>query len=186
MDPDGSDKRYLLGADYFAKGLVAPALEELLKAVELNPQNADAHNLLGIVHLRKAADGEELATRAQCLKGEALKLEKDEIDGHFRKAETEFKRAVEVIETLPAGALLLGDRLYCSIEIFLCLKEQQAFGLVRYNKTIKYRKLKRLSRKNIDGGILEDFVVTIGAASRRHRSCSSGSCSSCSGGSRSR
>jgi len=93
-NPDASDKRFLLGADYFSKGLIAPAFEELLKAVELNPQNADAHNLLGLVYLRKAADAEELATRAQCLKGESLKLEKDDMDTQFRKAEEEFKKAV--------------------------------------------------------------------------------------------
>lgn len=81
-------------------------------------------------------------------------------------AMSEFKRAVEVIETLPVGGLLLGDRLYCSIEIFLCLKAEHCFGLFRYNKSVKYRKLKKLSRKSIAGGILEDFLVSIGAGSR--------------------
>lgn len=94
VDADASDKRYLLGADYFQKGMVGPALEELLKAVELNPNNADAHNLLGLVWLRKAAEGEELSQRAQCLKGQALELEKQEVDAQFRKAEGEFKKAI--------------------------------------------------------------------------------------------
>jgi len=94
LDPDGSDKRYLLGADYFHKGLVAPALEELVKAVELNPNNADALNLIGLVWLRRAADAEELATRAQCLKGEDAKLEKQEMDTQFKKAEESFKKAL--------------------------------------------------------------------------------------------
>jgi hypothetical protein len=39
-------------------------------------------------------------------------------------AMSEFNRALEVMQTLPAGGLLLGDRLYCSIEIFLYLKVQ--------------------------------------------------------------
>lgn len=81
-------------------------------------------------------------------------------------AMSEFKRAVEIIETLPFGALLLGDRLYCSIEMFLCLKAEQCFGLFRYNKSVKYRKLKKLSRKSTTAGILEDFLVSIGAGSR--------------------
>src|SRR5262245_7790484 len=76
--------------------MVGPALEELLKAVELNPQNPDAHNLLGLVHLRKAADSEEIAQRAQCLKGEELRLEREERDKHFSKAENEFKEAVRL------------------------------------------------------------------------------------------
>jgi Tfp pilus assembly protein PilF len=94
VDPEASEKRYLLGADYFNKGLVGPALEELLKSVELNPHNPDAHNLLGLVFLRKGAESEELATRAQCLKGEELRLEKQDMDAHFGKAETQFKQAI--------------------------------------------------------------------------------------------
>ncbi len=91
-----SEKQYLLGADYFNKGLMGPALEELLKAVELNPENPDAHNLLGLLFLRKAADAEELSTRTQCLKGEELHLEKQEMDMHFKKAEEQFRKAIEL------------------------------------------------------------------------------------------
>ena len=87
-------KRYLLGADYFTKGLVEPALEELLKAVELDPNNADAHNLLGLVWLRKGAEAEELSTRNQCLKGEALALEKQEADTQFKKSEEQLRKAI--------------------------------------------------------------------------------------------
>jgi type IV pilus assembly protein PilF len=76
--------------------MVGPALEELIKAVDLNPQNADAHNLLGLVWLRKAAEAEEMASRAQCLKGQELQLEKQEMDTQFRKAEVEFKKAAEL------------------------------------------------------------------------------------------
>jgi type IV pilus assembly protein PilF len=96
VDPDASDKRYLLGADYFNKGLVAPALEELLKAVELNPNNPDAHNLLGLLFLRKGAEAEEMSVRAQCLKGDELSLEKQEMDDHFKKAEEQFREAVRL------------------------------------------------------------------------------------------
>jgi Tfp pilus assembly protein PilF len=96
LDPEASDKRYLLGADYFGKGLVAPALEELIKAVDLNPRNSDAHNLLGLVFLRKAEESEELSMRAQCLKGEELRLEKDSMDGEFKKAEEHLRQAVEI------------------------------------------------------------------------------------------
>jgi Tfp pilus assembly protein PilF len=94
IDPEASEKRYLLGADYFTKGLVGPALEELLKAVELNPENPDAHNLLGLVFLRKGAETEELSLRAQCLKGDELRLEKQDMDVHFKKAEDQFRQAV--------------------------------------------------------------------------------------------
>ena len=94
VDPDASQKRYLLGADYFNKGLVEPALEELMKAVELDPNNPDAHNLLGLVWLRKGAEAEELSTRNQCLKGESLALEKQEADAQFKKAEDQLRKAI--------------------------------------------------------------------------------------------
>lgn len=94
VDPDASQKRYLLGADYFNKGLVEPALEELMKAVELDPNNPDAHNLLGLVWLRKGAEAEELSTRNQCLKGESLTLEKQEADTQFKKAEEQLRKAI--------------------------------------------------------------------------------------------
>jgi Tfp pilus assembly protein PilF len=99
VDPEASEKRYLLGADYFNKNLVGPALEELLKAVELNPENSEAHNLLGLVFLRKAYESEELSMRAQCLKGEELRLEKQEMEGQFKKAEDHFKEAVRLQAT---------------------------------------------------------------------------------------
>lgn len=94
VDPDASYKRYLLGADYFQKGLIPPAMAELLKAVELDPDNADAHNLLGLVFLRKAEEAEGLATRNHCLAGEELRLEKQEMEDDFKKAEAEFQKAI--------------------------------------------------------------------------------------------
>jgi Flp pilus assembly protein TadD len=96
VDTEASEKRYLLGADLYGKGLIAPALEELLKAVQLNPDNAEAHNLLGIVYLRKGVETEDLATRSQCLRGDALGLEKQDADASFTKAEKEFREAVRV------------------------------------------------------------------------------------------
>lgn len=94
VDPDASQKHFLLGADYFNKGLVEPSLEELLKAVQLDPNNPDAHNLLGLVWLRKGAEAEELSTRNQCLKGESLALEKQDADAQFKKAEVELRKAI--------------------------------------------------------------------------------------------
>ncbi len=96
LDPDASDKRFQLGADYFQKGLIGPALEELLKSVELNPKNSDAHNLLGLLFLRKGAEAEEMSIRAQCLKGDDLALQKQEMDAQFKKAEEQFRTAVEI------------------------------------------------------------------------------------------
>jgi Tfp pilus assembly protein PilF len=94
IDPSGSEKQYLLASDYFSKNMIQPATAELQKALELNPDNPDAHNLLGLISLRKASEVEDLATRLQCLKGEEMTLEKVEMDGHFKKADEEFRKAV--------------------------------------------------------------------------------------------
>jgi len=67
VDPDASEKRYLLGADYFNKGLVQPALEELLKAVDLNPNNPDALFQSGLlaVQQNKPADAQRYLAKLQ-------------------------------------------------------------------------------------------------------------------------
>ena len=95
-DPEASEKRFLLGADYFAKGALRPALQELLQSVELNPKNAEARNLLGIVFLRQAADNEERIVRASCLPPEEARLEKTEIDAKFRSAREQFRLATKL------------------------------------------------------------------------------------------
>jgi Tfp pilus assembly protein PilF len=96
FDPAASEKRFLLGADYFNKNMIGPALEELTHALSMDPKNADAHNLVGLIWLRKGAEAEELATRAQCLKGEEMRLEKQEMDMQFKKAEASFKQALAI------------------------------------------------------------------------------------------
>jgi type IV pilus assembly protein PilF len=98
-DPEASEKRTLLGADYFSKGLIGPALEELLKAVELNRDNAEAQHLLGLIFLRKGVEAEEMSIRAQCLKGDELRLEAQDMNGHFKKAEEHFREAVRIKPT---------------------------------------------------------------------------------------
>ena len=96
IDPDASDKHYLLGSDYFSKNMLGPALEELTKALELNRDNAEAMYLMGLISLRRAAEGEEQSLRAQCLKGDELKLEHDEVEKHFTDAQRRFAEAVKV------------------------------------------------------------------------------------------
>lgn len=96
VDPEASEKRYYLGADYFAKRMYRPALEELLKAIELNPQNTDAHYLLGLMHLQQASEAEAMIEQANCLGGDEARLARQEVDSLFRKAEEEFRKAVEL------------------------------------------------------------------------------------------
>lgn len=81
-------------------------------------------------------------------------------------AKSEFKRFVEIVALLPEGALLLGDRLFCSLQIFAALAGCKAFGLFRRNQRISIRKKKRLSRQRLAEGLLEDWLVEAGSGQR--------------------
>ena len=96
VEPEASERRYALGADYFEKRMYRPALEELMKSIELNPDNAEAHNLLGLLHLQEASDSESMIERVSCVGGDEAKLERLEVDARFKKAETEFRKAVTI------------------------------------------------------------------------------------------
>jgi Transposase DDE domain len=81
-------------------------------------------------------------------------------------ASSEFKRAEMAIENLEEGSLLLGDRLYCSVELFRQLNERKCFGLFRRTKAVVPRKVKRLGRHHLQGGgIFEDWLVEVGRGS---------------------
>src|SRR6267142_2151021 len=57
----------------------------------------------------------------------------------------------------------MGDRLYCTIKLFVLLSEQGCFGLFRRNKTLSFKKIRRLSRVRRNGAIIEDLLVKAGA-----------------------
>lgn len=80
-------------------------------------------------------------------------------------AKSEFRRAEGILPQVPKGTLLLGDRLYGSVELFRELAEGEAFGLFRYNKTVSLAFGTRLSTRAWNGGTLEDWEVEAGAES---------------------
>jgi hypothetical protein len=77
-------------------------------------------------------------------------------------AAAEFNRACVAIECLAPRTLVLGDRLYCSRQLFRLLAQNHCFGLFRRNKGLPLRKVRRLSRVRFAGGILEDCLVETG------------------------
>jgi len=78
-------------------------------------------------------------------------------------AASEFTRATEAIDSLDPGTLVLGDRLYCSIALFRQLSERGCSGLFKRNKTVSIKKTRRLSRSKINGALLEEWLVEVGA-----------------------
>ena len=77
-------------------------------------------------------------------------------------AAAEFNRAVVAIECLAANTLVLGDRLYCTVAVFRALEANGAFGVLRRNKTVSIKKVRRLRRQRLGGGLLEDWLVEAG------------------------
>lgn len=97
-DPDRAERQYLLGVDYFGKGLDGPALEETMKALEFDPENAEAHNLLGLIFLRQGLGALSLAQVARCLDGPAEKDQRAEADEKMGRARKEFEAAARLQE----------------------------------------------------------------------------------------
>jgi len=83
-------------------------------------------------------------------------------------AASEHNRAVLALQGLPEGSLVLGDRLYCSLDLFNLLDELKCFGVFRRIKSIKIKKLTKLSSTpQEDGSILEDWIVEAGTGARK-------------------
>jgi SAM-dependent methyltransferase len=77
-------------------------------------------------------------------------------------AEAELTRGQMVLGWIAPGALILGDRLYSSLQYFRVLSERGLFGLFRKNGRLKIRRLDTLSRKQGSRSLLEDLLVEVG------------------------
>jgi Tfp pilus assembly protein PilF len=94
-DLEQSRIRYQLAADDFRGQRTEAALEELRKALEIDPGNADAYNLLGLISLSQGAEYVRQVESAGCLHGaDAESLRRDamtrfhDAENHLRKATT--------------------------------------------------------------------------------------------------
>lgn len=76
-------------------------------------------------------------------------------------AASEHTRGLDAIEALPSETLLVGDRLYCTLQMFHALGDD-CFGVFRRNKTLSFEKKRRLSRRKTAEGIVEDWLVVAG------------------------
>jgi type IV pilus assembly protein PilF len=113
-DPDQSQVRYQLAVGYFQNHRIEAATDELQRAVEADPQNADAYNMLGLIALKQAYDYEAQAETLSCLKGVDEQTVRSEENRKLLEAESNFRKAVglrpsysEAWNSLSAVALLL-------------------------------------------------------------------------------
>lgn len=93
-DSEQAQIRFQLAAGYFRDQRVEAAIEELQKAVDADPDNADSYNMLGIIALKQGHDYLMQLETSSCLKGKDAELVRADAIGKFRQAEQEFRRAV--------------------------------------------------------------------------------------------
>jgi type IV pilus assembly protein PilF len=92
-ETEQSQIRYQLAADYFRGRRIEAAQAELQRALQLDPENADAHNLGGLMALEQGADSIRQAETAGCLTGaDALAVGRDAAS-KFKEAEQWFRKA---------------------------------------------------------------------------------------------
>lgn len=84
---------------------------------------------------------------------------------HFdpNAAEAEMNRVRHALVQVPVGTLLLGDRLYASVKLFEDLTSQGVWGLCRLKDGLSMKKLQLLSRRRVNGGVLEDWLIDLGS-----------------------
>lgn len=95
-NPEGSQKRYLLAADFFNRGMIPAAQVELKQAIELDDRNVEAYYLLGLISLREVAELEDDALRARCLPPAEQRLAREDMASRMRKAEESFRKAIAI------------------------------------------------------------------------------------------
>ena len=77
-------------------------------------------------------------------------------------AAPELPRAQAILKGLAPGTLLLGDRLYASIQYFHHLARLKLYGLFRRNGRLTLKRLQVLSRQQSGRSLLEDALVEAG------------------------
>lgn len=70
----------------------------------------------------------------------------------------------QVLDDIPPGSLLLGDRYYPKPVIWEKLSDRNLFMVSHYNKVVKRRKIKELARKRTAKINIDDWIVEMGGS----------------------
>jgi Tfp pilus assembly protein PilF len=100
-DSEQSQIRYQLAAGYFRDQRVEAAVEELEKALQADSENADAHNMLGLIALKQGHDYIGQLEISSCLKGRDAELVRADAQAKFRLAATSLRKALELRQDFP-------------------------------------------------------------------------------------
>jgi hypothetical protein len=78
-------------------------------------------------------------------------------------ASAELLRAVPLLSSLPKGSLIVGDRLYASIQFFWQLSQRGLWGLFRLNGRLTMKRQHLISRRQGGGRtVIEEWLVLVG------------------------
>ena len=91
-----SDISVRLASDFLNKNRLLQAKEELFKAVKLDPENMQAHKILGYVKMMEGLGSLYYIDRVQCLKGPEVEEQRKVANEHFRVGEIHLKKAVKM------------------------------------------------------------------------------------------
>ncbi|MBC8133883.1 MAG: tetratricopeptide repeat protein [Deltaproteobacteria bacterium] len=129
-DADQAQIRYQLAVDYFRAQRTEAALEEVHKALAIDPDSADAYDLLGLIALSQGADYLRQVETASCLRGaDAVAVRRDaaakfkEAEQHLRKATVLRPTFAEAWNNLSVAALQLGNYAEASTAAANALKD---------------------------------------------------------------
>jgi len=93
-NPKLAQAHYLLGDDMLRRKDAEGAKRELIRAVQLDPDNREAQNLLGVIFFLEGVQKLNILEREQCLTGVAAEEQMKEANKEFRRAEEYFKTVI--------------------------------------------------------------------------------------------
>lgn len=116
VQPEKSRTRTALAEDLLARRQLADAEQEALKALQYDPDNAEAHNVLGLIDFVRGLENFRLLEVDECLTGidaEALRTEMGEhllaADAHFEDALAIDPVYAEALSNRGSVAMQLGE-----------------------------------------------------------------------------
>jgi type IV pilus assembly protein PilF len=92
-DREQSQIHHQLATDYFRHQRTEAALEEVRKALEMDPDNADVYDLMGLIALSQGAEYLRQVETSSCLRGADAQAVRRDAEGKFKEAEQYLRKA---------------------------------------------------------------------------------------------
>ncbi|MDX2022197.1 MAG: tetratricopeptide repeat protein [Deltaproteobacteria bacterium] len=95
-DADQSYKLFQVAVSSYEANRMEAAVGELEQALKADPDNADAHNMLGIIALRQGAEYEAQVETLSCVRGNDAEMVRLDASKRFRDARNSFAKATSI------------------------------------------------------------------------------------------